>query len=360
MLCILGLAAPACQPMPTPDPTPIVLSDFKVVELGSVYRPTGLSGDRSVGVDRHGEVYLVNVRTGKVRQLTDDGHPKYQPVISGNLVAWTDQSRGIETHDNNSLTGRSLADDIFVLDLATGEKRRITEVPAKRHGLRISGKRLVWQDNRNEFGEHYSHHDIYAYDLEADEEMEVVVAPGAQHLVAIDGDRIVWSDNRNSAILGTDRSGCFDCPDNPFDIYMYDFTTGEETVLDGSGANNTMPDIGGSRVVWGAFDDEGRTAIRLHDLETGESRTLATPSLSGVDRPLVSGDYAVWTVGRACDVINIPPGDVPTGVFAYDLGTDEVRQLSNYVEPSITLDGIVVVIYEGCQVAGRAYAVFLD
>ena len=218
MLCILGLAALACQPMPTPDHTPIVLSDFKVVDLGSVYRPTGLSGDRSVGVDRHGEVYLVNVRTGKVQQLTDDGHPKYQPVISGNLVAWTDQSRGIETYDNNSLTGRGLADDIFVLDLATGERRRITVVPAKRHGLRISENRLVWQENRNEFGEHYSHNDIYAYDLEADEEMEVVVAPGAQHLVAIEGDRIVWADNRNSGIMGTDRSGCFDCPDNRFDI----------------------------------------------------------------------------------------------------------------------------------------------
>ena len=104
---------------------------------------------------------------------------------------------------------------------------------------------------------------------------------------------------------------------------MYDFTTGEETVLDESGANNTMPDIGGSRVVWQTFDDEGHAAIRLHDLKTGESRTLASPSLSGVDRPLLSGDYVVWTVGRACDVVNIPPSDVPTGVFAYDLRTDE-------------------------------------
>ena len=105
-----------------------------------------------------------------------------------------------------------------MLDLSTGNKRRITENPAKRYGLQISGNRLVWKDNRNEFGEHYSHYDIYAYDLEADAEKAAVVQPGAQKLGAIEGDRIVWADNRNSVILATDRSGCFECPDNRFDI----------------------------------------------------------------------------------------------------------------------------------------------
>ena len=355
---------PTPAPLPTSHPvaqrpTPIALHDLKVVDLGSDFWPTDLSGDRVVGIGRDGEVYLANVRTGEMRQLTNDGRRKRRPVISGDIVAWTDQSREVETHDNNSRAARGLADDIFVLDLNTGETRRITEVPAKRSGLKISGKRLVWLDNRNEFGEHYTHRDIYAYDLEADEEIAVAVAAGAQHWVAIEGDRVVWADNRNSAILGTDRSGCFQCPDNRFDIYLYDFTTGDELVLDDSGANNTMPDIHGDRVVWRDFDDDGRITIRLFDLDTGERRTLASPSLSGVDRPLVSGDYVVWTVGLACDVFEVPFSDVSIGAFAHDLRTGEVKRLSNYVEPSITLDGTVVVIHEACQVGGRAYAVFL-
>ena len=355
---------PTPAPLPTShpvahSPTPVALHDLKAVELGSDYWPTDLSGERSVGIGRDGEIYLANVRTGEMRQLTNDGYRKRRPVISGDIVAWTDQSRQIETHDNNSRTARGFADDIFVLDLNTGETRRITEVPAKRSGLNISGNRLVWLDNRNEFDEHYTHQDIYAYDLEADEEIAVAVAPGAQHWVAIEGDRVVWADNRNSAILGTDRSGCFECPDNRFDIYLYDFTTGDELVLDESGANNTMPDIYGNRVVWRDFDDEGRTAIRLYDLDTGEKRTLASPSLSGVDRPLVSGDYVVWTVGWPCDVFDTQSIDGSTGAFAHDLRTDEVKRLSNYVEPSISLDGTVVVIHEACQVGGRVYAVFL-
>ena len=67
----------------------------------------------------------------------------------------------------------------------------------------------------------------------------------------------------------------------------------------------------------------------------------------------------VWTVGLACDVFEVPFSDVSIGAFAHDLRTGEVKRLSNYVEPSITLDGTVVVIHEACQVGGRAYAVFL-
>ena len=89
-------------------PTPIPLTGLKVVELGSDYWPTGLFGERSVGIGRDGEIYLANVRTGKMRQLTNDGHRKRRPVISGDIVAWTDQSRQIETHDNNSRTARRL------------------------------------------------------------------------------------------------------------------------------------------------------------------------------------------------------------------------------------------------------------
>ena len=336
----------------------IARPDLKVVELGFFARPMDVAGDRSVGIGPGGEVYLGNVRTGDVRQLTDDGHRKMQPVIYGDIVAWTDQSRGIETHDNNSFTHRGLADDIYVLDLNTGEKRRITEVPAKRRGLRISGNRLVWQDNRNEFGEHQSHFDIYAYDLETDEEIAVAVAPGPQSLGAIDGDRIVWSDDRNSGNLGADRASCFVCPDNRSGIYLFDFTAGEELLVDEPSTNYTSPDIHDHWVVWRGRDDKGRSTIRLYDLDTGETRTLASPRLGRVGGPLVSGNYVVWTVGWDCDVEPWPT-DLQYGAFAYDLRTGEVIQLSDYIEPSIAIDGDVAVINEGCLGFGSTYAVFL-
>ena len=347
-------------PSKPPRPTPMALPGLKVVELGSEYRPTDLSGDQMVGRGRDGEVYLANVRTGAVHQLTNDGHRKIEPVISGNLIAWTDQRREIEVPDNDKDAPRRLADDIFVLDLNTDEQRRITEVSAMRRGLQFSGHRLVWHDKRNEIGEHYTQWDIYAYDLEADREIAVAVASGSQRHAALHDDVVVWADNRNRPKDSTVRVGCLDCPDNRFDIYLYDFNAGGELVLDASGANNSDPAIHGQHVVWRGYDLKGHTAIHYYDLSTGHKRTLVSPDLSGVDRPLVSGDYVVWTVGVACDVITDPPSDVPTGVFAYDLRTDEVRQLSNYIEPRIILDGQVVVINEGCHMPGRVYAVFLD
>ena len=70
-----------------------------------------------------------------------------------------------------------------------------------------------------------------AYDIETDEEIPVAVAPGAQQWPAIHGDMVVWADNRNSPVMGTRIAGCHNCPDNRFDIYSYDLTTGEERPL---------------------------------------------------------------------------------------------------------------------------------
>ena len=127
--------------------------------------------------------------------------------------------------------------------------------------------------------------------------------------------------------------------------------------MDEPGTNYTSPDIHDHWVVWRGRDDKGRSTIRLYDLDTGETRTLASPGhLTG--GPLVSGNYVVWTVGWDCDVEPWPT-DVQYGAFAYDLRTGEVIQLSDYIEPSIAIDGDVALIHEGCLGFGSTYAVFL-
>ena len=95
----------------------------------------------------------------------------------------------------------TFADDIFVLDLTTGEQRRITEAPANRYGLGISGHRLAWSDTRNELEEEYYNFDVYAYDLETDQEIPVAVRRGSQRSPVIYGDTVVWADNRNNPQL---------------------------------------------------------------------------------------------------------------------------------------------------------------
>ena len=356
VIAAFGLACNSSLQIP-PSPTPLSLTDLRVVELSKDVRPTDFFGDEGVGIGSDGELYLVNITTGEMRQITDDGNPKWGAVISADYVAWIDQRRKIELPGTDSATPQ-FSNDIFLLDLSTGKERRITDGPAERQALQISGSRLVWQDNRNEIGENYTHFDIYAYHIEDEEELPVAIAPGAQHWPAIDGDTVVWADNRNSPVMGTPKAGCSNCPDNRFDIYSYNFSTGEESPLVESGHNNGPPSIHGQQVAWQGFREDGGSEINVLDIGAGHQRTVAQAGRTYAS-PLVSDDFVVWTVRQACDVVMSPPSGVQNGSFALDLMTNEVRQLSNYVEPHALLYEDVALIHESCFATSRVYAVFL-
>lgn len=147
--------------------------------------------------------------------------------------------------------------------------------------------------------------------------------------------------------MGTTKAGCGNCPDNPFDIYAYDFNTGEETLLAHSAGYNGPPSIHGRQVVWHGFGEDLEGYINLLDLETGRERTLAGVERGG-ERPMVSDGYVVWTVGEACDVITYRSSETRTGAFTYNLRTDEVREISNYAEPYVLLHQDVALVLEHC------------
>ena len=218
LAALLFLMALACQPSnePPPRPTPIPMAGLDLEYLEHTYLPTGVSGNSYVAMGSDGEVYIVGIKTGEAHQLTHDGRRKYGPVISERYVAWT------EHHSPTRLPVRAPSSDIYMLDLDTGDKRLITDVPAQRSHLDIHGHRLVWRENRHQ-GTGY---DIFSYDLESNEEIPISVRPGYQGEPAIHGDIVVWSDNRNSPLLGTVKAGCSNCPENHRDIYLYNFTTG--------------------------------------------------------------------------------------------------------------------------------------
>ena len=168
-----------------PAPTPLPLDETKAVGLSTDIRLVDVFGDVAVDI-ADGDLWLVNVRIGDPRQLTDDGHPKHDVALSGDYVAWIDQRSMIP------LPGYSvpvLSSDVFVRNRHTGEERRITDTPASRHGLRNG----LLADRRRDY-------DIYAYDLERDLEIPVALAPGRQLMPVIHGDMVVWSDNRNSRL----------------------------------------------------------------------------------------------------------------------------------------------------------------
>ena len=327
------------------------------VDLGTDIRLVDVCDEDAVGIGPDGQLWLVNIRTGDSSQLTDDGHPKSDAALSADYVAWIDQRRKIQLPNNPVPV---FAGDVFARHRHTGEERRITDVPATRRGLAISGPRLVWQDNRNGLLEdRRQDFDIYAYDLEQDVEIPVAVMPGQQRAPAIHGDMVVWSDNRNRPEDAPFRAGCSNCPDNPFDIYSYNLKTGEERPLVETGGYNGRPSIHGQRVTWQQFQEGNESAIVLLDLETGEQRIIGGAGRGG-SSPLISEDYVVWAVAEPCDDFTTPPGKAQNGVYAYGLKTGEVGQLSDYVEPMVMLHADVALIVEVCFGVRRQYAVPLD
>ena len=273
-------------------------------------------------------------------------------------MAWVDHRRKIELHDGDSNSPFNYSADIFVLDRGTGEEKRITEVPARRKGLEISGDWLVWMDRRNEMGEHYVNYDIYAYNLRSGKGIPVVVAPGSQRSPAIHGNTVVWSDNRNSPVMGTVKAGCGNCPENRFDIHAVNLTTGEERVLVDNGYLNWSPDIREALLAWQAREPGRPAEIRLLDLKSGHVRAMGQGRhfSSG---PSLSDRHVTWSTSWACDVFPVPD-TVFTGAFAGNLDTGEVWQLTDYVEPVVLLSGNMPIIVEYCWGGGPVYALLLD
>lgn len=376
VVSVIGLVVMSCSwpnPMPsnpTPTaapvpaiPTPLVAGDLREVELDTnILYVLDMFGTEALGFDTDWELWLVDIGTGEAQQLTNDGHPKYGGALSADYVAWIDQRRMIQLSGYSSYTPE-FSSDVFVRNRHTGEERRITDEPASRQGLRMSGTRLVWHDNRNGLLEDRPRdYDIYLYDLENSVEIPVAVAPGTQLMPDIHGDTVVWSDNRNSADRGTPKAGCGNCSDNRFDIYSHNLASAKEKPLVETGDHNGPPSIHGERVTWQQFGAPGESAIVLLDLGTGEQTILGTGG-RGEARPLISEDHAIWTVKETCDVDLVernPRSKPQPGVYAYGLKTGEVHQLSSYVEPNALLHGNLALITETCFTINRQYAVFLD
>lgn len=93
--------------------------------------------------------------------------------------------------------------------MALYTETRLTTDPDDQGAPRISGDRVIYEDDRN------GNFDIYLYDLSTNTETQITSDPDNQTMPDISGDRVVYEDDRNGN----------------FDIYMYDLGTLTETQI---------------------------------------------------------------------------------------------------------------------------------
>jgi beta propeller repeat protein len=130
------------------------------------------------------EIFLADLDTGEVRNLTDSSMWEAAPAISGDYVVWKDGYAGIGIHG---------------VDLRSGAIFTVTTGHADVSRPSISSSIVVWADNRAG-GEEWN---IYGFDLSMNREFVIDDSPGRQQNPQIDGDYVVWWDYKEHIFLHT-------------------------------------------------------------------------------------------------------------------------------------------------------------
>ena len=234
---------------------------------------TGVSGSKIVYTDyRTSDVVLFDAGTGITTNLTHAdkdavGHNfnSIDPAISGDLVAWED------SRDGNM--------EIYAMNLATGEERRVTDVIDVDSKPSVSGSRIAWQ--RCAAG---GTCDIWVYDWATGATTQVTAIPTSnERSPDIDGTKIVYQ---------SDRTG-------DSDLYLYDLVTGIEQHLTLAG-DQANPHVSGEFV---SMDDlsGGLYHIRLWHYPTDEVFDV-TGGTAGQYLSNIDGNRVVYTDDRNGDL----------------------------------------------------------
>jgi beta propeller repeat protein len=147
-------------------------------------QPFELSGKVMVWCGVYGDIYGYDLDSGTEFPIATGGYKDFVS-IGGNTVVWLDSS------PTSPLWEESSKGDLVAYDLTTGEEYRLPRTFAYIFDPVVSGELVVWSDDRND------DRDIYGYDLAAGVEFPVCVKEGSQTNPAIDGNIVVWVDGRN-------------------------------------------------------------------------------------------------------------------------------------------------------------------
>ena len=311
-----------------------------------------------------------NLRTREkelVYELPSDRIAEQAPAIHGNNVVWASVDRD-EAEQQRSLKRPPMPNyDVFLLDLNTGEVQQITTEEHAQMCPRIYGDTIVWLDSRYEAEYHNPrHYDVYAYDLSTSKEKRLTKATTADGTdLSIDGNLIVWADNRHAdPEVWTHPSND---PEYNNDIYVYDLTTGQEKRITSYPGNDHYPDIESTKIVWLRQEDYIRADIFVYNLETGLESQVSKSRFADF-QPSIHEDRIVWVDARVSQgntsgdtVINGRQGQ--TNIYLYDLETQQETKLTSTVPGQVLLNPLIFgdfVVYERISMLERvAYAVDL-
>ncbi len=307
------------------------------------YGPQALSGERFVALeaviheDRSRELYirmsnLSTRQSERIYALPEGTYPWVLPAIDGDRIVWAATLEGgLETAKSNY--------DVFLLDLKTGRVSQITTDEHAQVEPRISGNTIVWLDTRNMKTDEYPpYYDVYAYDIETGGEKRLTSTTSiAEDSLSISGNLVAWSDARYALQRPGKKAGI---TDQNNEIFVYELDTDRERRISENPGNDMSPSVEGDRVVWLRQPDPlgVHCDVFLFDMQTGQETQISTGGYAVEQAwPSISGSRVVWSDARlargnsAGDVAMVADDGVAysgaSEIYAYDLGIKAERLL---------------------------------
>lgn len=346
------------------QPTPISESNSsnlhkqgEKIEFDNDCTPQDIQGNMGVCTDSK-QIYLLDITNKKKTPVTNFASKKSSPRLYGDYIAWLDDRE-------QKVAGYKT--DVFLYSLKTKEEKRLTTFPVLRHDLNLFGENVAWLEQQDNLPtDSYRNNEIHTYNIVSSKEIYSSTIKSTKNGLRLKDNKLLWADSRN----GHD-TGCENCSDNKFDIYMYDFATGEEKVIIESPYLKADPDLYGDNLVWADYRNKsgnplpngsylGNSDIYLMNLKNNQEIQL-TNSKDDEIHPSIWEDKVVWTVRWPCDVVVNGSQKDSTGVYLYDLSSRQTTKLTGYVEPWAEIFDNLVIIAEGCQVPtqSKVYGIYL-
>jgi TolB protein len=275
-----------------------------------------------------------NLKTREKKQVLEIPASRFaaEPSIYENKIVWASVDKDeFMRYGLSSKIEPPPNYDVFLLDLATGEVRQLTTEEHAQMYPRIYADTVVWLDARNQEADKLPmYYDVLAYDLRTDEETRITANNTANHQLAISGSLLAWSDMRHADMSIVSHPDNF--PGYNSEIYVYDLATGQERRITSSPLPDQSPDIDGGHIVWIRQETLQKADVFMYDLETGEEAQLSHRGYVSNGHS-ISGDRIVWADAAASQgntnndvVLN---GQPPIAdIFLYNLKTQKETNLT--------------------------------
>ncbi len=317
----------------------------------AVWGDTLVAGEYIFGNGLEGQyISTYNLQTRekqRIREIPVD-YRFEEPSICEDKVVWSSCYYSQEFQMSQQKDFDTLNWDVFLINLKTGEVHQITTDVHAQRSARIYGDTIVWLDNRHEEDEEYPHYyDVYAYDLKTEQERRLTSTNSImEQSLGISGDFVVWSDSRYASLS---PDGDYRQHDNN-EIYVYDLSRNQERRITTYPGTDCSPVIDNGRIVWRREWKATESDIFLHDIESGQETQISESGYAvHLYYPAIYGEYIVWADAR------LTHGNSSGDCFGLDeaAGVSESGSAEIYLHDLRTQQETLLVPSEGTEFTQR-------